>query len=57
MIIGIGLEMEGKVVISTSIYLPDIFIVNFRSNHITLFNIIQQLPNALTIKSRLINMA
>lgn len=57
MIIGIGLEMEGKVVISTSIYLPDIFIVNFKSNHITLFNIIQQLPNALTIKSRLINMA
>lgn len=59
MIIGIGLEMEGQggVLSSTSINLPDIFTLNCKSNHITLlFNIIYQLPTALTVKSRLINM-
>lgn len=59
MIIGIGLEMEGqgRVLSSTSINLPDIFTLNCKSNHITLlFNIIYQLPTALTVKSRLINM-
>ena len=49
MIISTGLEMEGKVVNLTSIYLPDIFIMNFRLTHITIHKIIQQLPMQATV--------